>query len=95
MEGTEGDEIRSVTRGVVSFAGPFTSFGKIILVKGDAGYLYGYAGAEEVLVQPGDRVDVGTVIGRVGFSPAFEAVRVLFTVWHRNRYVDPESAPRG
>jgi LysM repeat protein len=95
MSGSIGDEFRSVTRGVVEYVGPFSSFGKLILVRGENGYLYGYAGADRVLVEKGDRVVGGTVLGTVGFSPAFESAMVLFTVWRNNRYVDPETAPRG
>jgi murein DD-endopeptidase MepM/ murein hydrolase activator NlpD len=95
MNGAPGDTFRSVTSGVVSFVGPFTSFGKLILVQGANGYLYGYAGADRVDVVQGQRVENGTVLGSVGVSPAFRSARVLFTVWRNNRYVDPESAPRG
>ncbi len=95
MQGSVGDEFQSVTSGVVEYIGPFSSFGKLILVRGSNGYLYGYAGADRVLVAPGERVARGTVIGTVGFSPAFDSAMVLFTVWRNNRYVDPETAPRG
>ncbi|MFW5788495.1 MAG: LysM peptidoglycan-binding domain-containing protein [Spirochaetota bacterium] len=95
MSGNEGDEFRSVTDGVVEFVGPFSSFGKLILVRGRNGFLYGYAGADRVLVTEGERVTAGSVIGTVGFSPAFDSAKVLFTVWKNNRYVDPETAPRG
>lgn len=95
MAGAPGDVFRSVTSGVVSFVGPFTSFGKLILVRSANGYLYGYAGADTVNVAQGDRVTNGTVLGSVGISPAFNSARVLFTVWRDNRYIDPASAPRG
>ncbi len=95
MRGSVGDEFRSVSRGVVEYIGPFSSFGKLILIRGENGYLYGYAGADRVHVGRGDRVDGGTTLGTVGFSPAFETPMVLFTVWRNNRYVDPETAPRG
>lgn len=95
MSGSEGDEFRSVTDGVVEFVGPFSSFGKLVLVRSTNGYLYGYAGADRVLVAEGARVAAGTVLGTVGFSPAFDSAKVLFTVWKNNRYVDPETAPRG
>lgn len=95
MRGSVGDEFHSVTRGVVEYVGPFSSFGKLVLIRGENGYLYGYAGADRVLVGRGDRVDGGTTLGTVGFSPAFETPMVLFTVWRNNRYVDPETAPRG
>ncbi|MFW6312443.1 MAG: LysM peptidoglycan-binding domain-containing protein [Spirochaetota bacterium] len=95
MQGSIGDEFRSVTNGVVEYIGPFSSFGKLILVRSANGYLYGYAGADGVLVSSGERVARGTVIGTVGYSPAFDSAMVLFTVWRNNRYVDPETAPRG
>ena len=95
MLGEAGDEFRSVTTGVVQFVGPFSSFGKLILVRAENGYLYGYSGADRVDVELGQEVTNGTVLGSVGFSPAFQSARVLFTVWRNNRYIDPETAPRG
>ncbi|MFP4114547.1 MAG: LysM peptidoglycan-binding domain-containing protein [Spirochaetota bacterium] len=94
MQGSVGDEFRSVTAGAVEFVGPFSSFGKLILVRSENGFLYGYAGADRVIVASGDRVSPGTVLGTVGYSPAFDSAMVLFTVWRNNRYVDPTTAPR-
>lgn len=95
MRGSVGDEFVSVAPGVVEFVGPYGSFGKLILVRSANGYLYGYAGADRVQVTAGTRVERGTILGTVGFSPAFNSAMVLFTVWRNNRYVDPERAPRG
>lgn len=95
MNGSVGDPFFSVTTGLVEYVGPFSSFGKLILVRGANGYLYGYAGAEEVTVSPGERIVNGTQLGTVGDSSAFDSPAVLFTVWRNNRYVDPEQAPRG
>lgn len=95
MRGSVGDEFVSVAAGIVEFVGPYGAFGKLILVRSANGYLYGYAGADRVLVSNGTRVERGTILGTVGFSPAFNSAMVLFTVWRNNRYVDPESAPRG
>jgi len=95
MDGAPGDEFRSVASGVVSFVGPFTSFGILTLVRSENGYLYGYAGADHVNVVLGQRVGNGTVLGTVGISPAFQSARVLFAVWRNNRYIDPALAPRG
>ena len=95
MTGEPGDVFQSVTSGVVTYVSPFTSYGKLILVRAENNYLYGYAGADRVDVVLGQRVSNGTVLGSVGVSPAFHSARVLFTVWRNNRYIDPESAPRG
>lgn len=95
MDGSPGDEFRSVASGVVSFVGPYTRFGILTFVQSENGYVYGYAGAGEVSVVQGQRVENGTVIGTIGVSPAFQSARVLLTVWRNNRYVDPAQAPRG
>jgi LysM repeat protein len=95
MHGTLGDPFFSVTGGVVEYVGPFSSFGRLILVRGANGYLYGYAGADRVNVSAGERVEAGVELGTLGSASAFEQPTVLFTVWRNNRYVDPETAPRG
>lgn len=95
IAGSPGDEFRSVSSGVVSFVASYTSFGILTFVRSENGYVYGYAGAGEVSVVQGQRVENGTVIGTVGVSPAFQSARVLLTVWRNNRYVDPAQAPRG
>ncbi|TFH04065.1 MAG: LysM peptidoglycan-binding domain-containing protein [Spirochaetales bacterium] len=95
MDGNPGDEFRAVATGVVSYIAPHTSFGKLILVHGEGGYLYAYAGADRVDVSVGDRVVPGVILGTVGYSPAFQSTRVLFAIWRNNAYVDPTTAPRG
>jgi LysM repeat protein len=90
-----GDEFRSVSSGTVRFVTPFNNLGRVILIRSSGGYQYLYAGADRVDVSIGDEVSVGQVLGSIGVSPAFEAAKVLFSVYLNNRYVDPEEAPRG
>ena len=95
IQGEAGDAFHSVATGVVKIVTPYGTFGQLILIEGSDGYLYAYAGADRIDVGVGDRVAAGTALGSIGFSPAFQSTKVLFAVWHNNRYVDPESAPRG
>ena len=95
MRGELGDAFWSVARGVVTLVLPYSGYGKYILVRGGDGFIYGYGGAERVSVELGDRVEPGTVLGTLGFSSALQSTSLLFTVWKNNRYVDPETAPRG
>jgi LysM repeat protein len=95
MQGEQGDEFQSISAGVVKVVAPYGTFGRLILVESAGGYLYAYAGAEEVNVRVGDRVAPGTILGSVGYSSAFQSTKVLLAVWHNNTYIDPGSAPRG
>jgi lipoprotein NlpD len=95
IKGSSGDEIRSVTPGQVSYVGPFTGFGRIVIVQSRNGYQYVYMGSETALVEIGDLVEVGTTLGLVGYTPSLDDTDVLFTVWNGNSFVHPSVAPRG
>ncbi|MFP4483330.1 MAG: LysM peptidoglycan-binding domain-containing protein [Spirochaetota bacterium] len=90
-----GDAVYSVSTGRVIYSGPHTAFGRVVFVQTDDGYLYVYAGNSDLAVTVGDRVRVGTPIGRVGAGPNAEEAQLYFSVWKNNRYVDPNEAPRG
>ena len=90
-----GDAVYSVSNGRVIYSGPHTAFGRVVFVQTDTGYLYVYAGNSELSVDVGDRVRVGTRIGRVGESATAEKAQLYFSVWKNNRYIDPSRAPRG
>lgn len=96
-----GDSVYSVSQGRVIYAGPHTAFGRVVFVQTADGYLYVYAGNSELSVNVGDRVRVGTRIGRVGAGAGAgvgsveEGARLYFSVWKNNQYVDPTVAPRG
>jgi lipoprotein NlpD len=90
-----GDSVYSVSNGRVIYSGPHTAFGRVVFVQTDTGYLYVYAGNSELSVDVGDRVRVGTRIGRVGESAPTEEAQLYFSVWKNNRYIDPSRAPRG
>ncbi len=84
----DGQAVRAVHGGTVAFAGPFTGFGRLIIVDhGDRAYsLYGDLGA--LSVARGDRVDEGQEIGRIGV-PATGAPRLYFELQIDDRAVDP------
>jgi lipoprotein YgeR len=91
----EGDPIYAVARGTVFQVVPHSSFGVVVMIRGTGGYVYVYGGSSHVAVAAGDDVTAGTLIGRVGFSSAFQSARAFFTVYRDYRYVDPNVAPRG
>lgn len=90
-----GDPIYSVASGTVFQVVPHSSFGTVVMVRATDGYVYVYGGNADVSVGPGDRVTVGTLIGHVGFSSAFQSTRAFLSVYRNYRYIDPNLAPRG
>jgi septal ring factor EnvC (AmiA/AmiB activator) len=84
----EGAAVRAVHPGTVSYAGPFTGFGNLVIVDHGANSqtLYGYLSS--VSAEPGQTVDAGVEIGRVGSAPAGPPA-LYFEVRIDGRSVDP------
>ena len=66
----EGRTVSAVHEGVVTFAGPFTAYGNLVIVDhgGGAATLYGHLADRNV--NKGDRVSAGTPVGMSGRNPA-------------------------
>ncbi len=90
-----GTPVQAISTGRVVYAGPHSSFGNVVLVQTGQGYVYVYGGQESIVVEVGDSIDAGAVIGAVGFSPSEGSAALYFSVWRNNSFVDPETAPRG
>ncbi len=64
-----GEPIRAAADGTVSYSGnELKSYGNLILLRHPNGYVTAYAHAERVIVEKGDHVARGQVIGYVGSS---------------------------
>jgi murein DD-endopeptidase MepM/ murein hydrolase activator NlpD len=91
FHGNRQDRIVSASRGEVKWVGPYWGYGKTILIKGDDGLVYMYAGNEDLLVNVGDRVTAGTEIARLGVSPQGRGAVLYFSIQGRaGQFVDPE-----
>src|SRR5439155_3812114 len=66
--GRIGAPVRAANRGVVALVADLYYSGTTVLVDHGAGLVTGYFHLSRVLVVPGDTVDVGQLIGRVGSS---------------------------
>lgn len=93
--GTLGDTVRSVSEGRTIYAGPYRTFGLVVIVQSSSGHAYIYGGNDELLVAYGDAVEPGTPIGTLGLAPGVGEAQLLFGVYKDNDYVDPVVAPRG
>ncbi len=91
FHGSRQDRVLSASRGEVKWVGPYWGYGKTVLIKGDDGFVYMYAGNEDLLVNVGDRVAAGTEIAKLGVSPQGGGALLYFSIQGRTgQFVDPE-----
>ncbi len=95
IRGDRGDDVIAVAAGTVVYAGPHSSFGRVVFVQSATGHVYVYAGNESIAVEVGDSVEAGNRIGSLGTVPGESAAQLYFGVWKDNRFLDPNDAPRG
>lgn len=94
FEGKKGDPIYSVASGKVVWVGPYRGFGKVVFIQSNQGYIYVYAGNDEILVGPGDFVRRGQQLGELGLHPYEPKPNLYFIVYKDGKPVRPEDAPR-
>lgn len=81
--------VRAVSAGVVRIAGPMSGYGQLVLVEHRGGFftLYGFLSATRVEV--GQRVKLGTIVGRAGRDPLTARSAVYFEIRSGQRPLDP------
>lgn len=87
--GTTGTEIFAPADGIVVFAGPLTVRGKATMIDHGWGIYSAYLHQSEILVQVGDRVATGQLIGRVGNTGRVEGPHLHWEIWAGGVQVDP------
>ncbi len=87
--GQEGTEIFAAAPGVVVFAGPLTVRGNATIIDHGWGVYSAYMHQSEILVEQGDRVEAGDLIGRVGATGRVEGPHLHWEVWAGGVQVDP------
>ncbi len=89
--GSEGDSVVTVAAGVVVYAGPRNGYGKMVELNHGGGYSTRYGHHKELVVQVGDIVKKGQVVGLMGSSGRATGPHVHFEVFKNGRVVDPSS----
>ncbi|SLN77200.1 peptidoglycan DD-metalloendopeptidase family protein [Oceanibacterium hippocampi] len=85
-----GTPILAAENGVVAYSGnEIRGFGNMLLIRHADGYTTAYAHAGELLVNRGDRVTRGQVIGRVGATGSVSRPQLHFEVRKGVTAVDP------
>ncbi len=91
LDGEPGDTVVAVTRGVVELVDAFLLAGNIVYINHGGGLLSGYFHLSEQLVQPGDTVEAGTPVGRVGATGRVTGPHLHWVVRYGSTSVDPRS----
>lgn len=61
-----GSTVRAIMKGQVVYADKYAGYGKVVTIRHREGYVSVYAHLDELLVNPGQKVNAGEFIGRVG-----------------------------
>jgi len=87
--GQRGSPVRAANRGVVAFVADLYYSGTTVLIDHGAGVVTGYFHLSRVLVVPGDTVDAGQLIGRVGSSGRVTKAHLHWFAAYGGITVDP------
>ena len=94
VSGEQSASIKSLSGGRVSYASPHRSFGNVVIVEAEGAYTYFYGACETLSVKKGDRVELGTELGKLGINPMSGKPDLIFMVFSNSSPIDPAKAPR-
>ena len=83
-----GTPVRSVSDGVVTYAGRNGGHGNFVKIKHQNPYQTSYSHLSKISVKKGQKVKKGQVIGKVGSTGASTGPHLHYQVWKNGRFVD-------
>jgi murein DD-endopeptidase MepM/ murein hydrolase activator NlpD len=89
VAGGTGTEIYAPAPGVVVFAGPLTVRGNATMIDHGWGVYTGYMHQSEIMVEVGERVEPGQLIGLVGGTGRADGPHLHWEVWAGGVQVEP------
>jgi murein DD-endopeptidase MepM/ murein hydrolase activator NlpD len=87
--GKEGSDVVAVAAGVVTQASMQSGYGMLVEINHGKGYVTRYGHNKELLVEVGDRVKPGQVIGKMGSTGRSTGPHVHFEVLLNDKVVNP------
>ncbi len=86
---SEINEIYAPADGIVVFAGSLIVRGNAVMIDHGLGIYSGYMHQEEILVEVGDQIETGQVIGIMGETGRVNGPHLHFEIWAGGVQVDP------
>lgn len=90
IKAEDNSEVRAIFGGSVAFAGSFSGYGKLIIIKHGENYYSVYARLSDIYKKEGEKVKEGEMIGRVGTSGLFKEQGLYFELRKGGKPLDPE-----
>jgi LysM repeat protein len=87
-----GTPVIASADGVVEFKGRNGGYGNTVIIRHKQGYKTIYAHCSTTVVEVGETVKMGTVIGSVGRTGTATGAHLHFEVMQRGKFINPESA---
>ena len=85
-----GSEIYATADGIVESAGWTGGYGNYVVIKHSDDYKTAYAHQSKVLVQKGDAIKCGDIIGRVGSTGRSTGPHLHYEVIYKEKKINPE-----
>ena len=84
-----GTDVMAAAGGKVIYISWLRGYGQFVIVDHGKGYYTLYANLSDILVETGDSVKAGEVIGLVGDSGSLEGTKLHFEIRHKKDQLDP------
>jgi len=91
IKGPLGAPVKAMAKGVVEFAGPRGGFGNCIILKHANGFETLYGHLSEILVHPGQEIEIGQQIGKIGSTGRSTGPHLHYEIHRNGQKVNPQS----
>lgn len=85
----KNSHVRAVAAGIVIYADEYGGYGKLVTIKHQNGYVSLYGHLRDMRVNPGERVNPGDIIGRVGSTGLATGPHLHFEWRKDGQSIDP------
>lgn len=90
IRANEGTIVVTSAPGTVAFVGTgLKSFGNLVLIKHEGGYITAYAHLSDIMVQEGDVLGAGNSIGQVGMTGRVDSPQLHFEIRQSRTPINP------
>jgi len=83
------DRPKAIAGGRVVYADWFKGYGLLLIINHGSGYHSLYGNLSEIFHEPGDIINGGTVIGKIGESSLLDIPALYFEIRHKGKPVNP------